>query len=76
MVELSEFKQKLGKLADDLTDEQIEQLKSDNYKLANILFDMWVERKAGKDTAPKSYYILDDEEYSGGCFRFTYTPRK
>jgi hypothetical protein len=44
MIGLSEFKKKLGKTADGMTEEQILKLREQQDKMAEILFDMWFKK--------------------------------
>lgn len=41
MIEINEFKKKLGELGKNLSDEKITQLLQTQYQFANALFDLW-----------------------------------
>ena len=45
MISIEKFKKLLGSEAQNLTDKEIEQIRNDQYKLADILFDMWRKNK-------------------------------
>jgi len=45
MITLSKFKKLLGKEADNLTDEQIKEIRSTSYQLAEIAFEKWMKDK-------------------------------
>lgn len=49
MIELKEFKKLLGEEAENLTDEQIKQVYNIQDQLADIIFDMWLEKKVNKN---------------------------
>ena len=49
MISIEKYKKILGKEAQNLTDEEIEQIRDAQYKLADILFDMWQEDKNKKN---------------------------
>ena len=44
-ISIAEFKKLLGSEAQNLTDKEIEQIRNDQYKLADILFEMWWKDK-------------------------------
>ena len=43
MISIEKYKKILGPEAQNLTDKEIEQIRDAQYKLANVLFDMWQE---------------------------------
>ena len=45
MLSLSEFKKLAGKEADNLTDEQIEEIRDTQYQLVKIIFNKWMREK-------------------------------
>lgn len=49
MIGLLEFKKKLGKTADEMTEEQILKLRENQDKLAEILFYMWLKEIKKKE---------------------------
>lgn len=44
MISLTKFKQSLGAAAKGMTDEELEQLRSEMYQLADMAFEIWVKR--------------------------------
>lgn len=50
MVSLEKFKLLLGKAAETLTDTQVQQLRDEQYQLAELAFNSWVETKGLKNT--------------------------
>ena len=50
MISLSKFKEQLGEEAQDLTDEEIEQIYHTYYKLVEIIFDKWLREKNIKNS--------------------------
>jgi hypothetical protein len=45
MVSLTDFKKQLGELANDYSDEQLKSLMEREEKLADLFFDVWIDRK-------------------------------
>ena len=45
MITLSKFKKLLGEEANNLTDEQIEEIRNTLYQLVEIIFDKWMKEK-------------------------------
>lgn len=45
MISIPECRKLLGSYADGLSDEKIEKMRNDSYKLADIIFEMWIERR-------------------------------
>ena len=45
MISIEKFKKILGPKAQNLSDEEIEQIRDAQYRLSDILFDMWWEDK-------------------------------
>ena len=45
MVSLQEFKDALGSMADELTEEEILKLRENQDQTAEILFNMWLKNK-------------------------------
>lgn len=51
MISIEKFKKLLGSEAQNLTDEEIEQIRNSQYQLAEIAFDMWYKDKKDKKFA-------------------------
>lgn len=49
MISIEKYKKILGPEAQNLTDKEIEQIRDAQYKLADVLFDMWWEDKNKKN---------------------------
>ena len=49
MIPLSKFKEQLGEEAQNLTEEEIEQIYNTYYKLVEIIFDKWLREKNVKN---------------------------
>ena len=45
MISIEKYKKILGSEAQNLSDEEIEQIRDAQYKLAEVFFDMWWEDK-------------------------------
>lgn len=45
MISLSEFKRLIGSQGQALTDIEVEQLRADMYKLADMAFDIWTNKQ-------------------------------
>ncbi len=54
MINLEEFKLKLGSRASQMTEEQIVELRDTQYQLAGILFDSWLIARQTKYSSPRS----------------------
>lgn len=52
MVTLTDFKKQLGKLADNYSDEQLKALMECEEKLADLFFDIWIDRKKSAINSP------------------------
>ena len=49
MISIEKYKKILGSEAQNLSDEEIEQIRDAQYKLADVLFDMWWEDENEKN---------------------------
>lgn len=45
MIPFSEYKELLGAEAEGMTDEQIKELRDDQYAFAQLAFDSWLKKK-------------------------------
>ena len=53
MISLSEFKKLLGDYGKNLTDQQIEEIRNEQYKVAEMAFKVWMREK-GLDKLKRS----------------------
>lgn len=52
MLSLTDFKKQLGELANDYSDEQLKSLMEREEKLADLFFDIWIDRKKSAINLP------------------------
>lgn len=52
MISLEEFKNSLGDLAKDLTEEEILRVRDNQDQMAEIMFNMWLKEKNNKKAEP------------------------
>ncbi len=48
MLSLKEYKMKLGDIADNMSDDEILKLQKEQYRFAEIAWDIWINRNLAK----------------------------
>ena len=54
MIPLSTYREKLGEKSAKMSDAELEKLRDLQYKLADIIIDMWIEKFKGSPGVDKS----------------------